>query len=159
MASVVARKKNPSPRSETPKVYSPVGLRMESGALAVKVIRQFELGGSAVISDTFMVATRYFSLLSENGTGSAEYNTERMSSGSLLGTTAVPPSSGLPPRRTSRAKSVTCDPAIPSIPAATQVAFSSAVGRPFGALGKPLPSTGDGISAPVAPRPLICRVT
>jgi hypothetical protein len=68
---VVARKKNPSPRSETPNVYSFVGLRPESGAFAVKVMRQFELGGMAVMSDTFMVATS-IGELSLTDVGSAE---------------------------------------------------------------------------------------
>jgi hypothetical protein len=39
-------------------VYALVGLRTEFGALAAKVMRQFELGGIAVMSETFMVATR-----------------------------------------------------------------------------------------------------
>jgi hypothetical protein len=152
---VVARKKKPSPRSETPKVYSLVGLKTEFGAFAVNAVRQFELGGIVVISETFMVVTRRLSV-NEKRTGSAEYKTERISSGSLIGTTSIPPSSGLPPSRTSRAKSVTCDPGIPETPAATQDACSSAVGRgEFDGVGKAVPSTGAGTSAPVAPGPLI----
>jgi hypothetical protein len=71
-------------------VYSLVGLKTELGALAVKVVRQFELGGIAVISETFMVVTRRFSV--EAGTASVEYKTDRISSASVVGTTAVPPS-------------------------------------------------------------------
>lgn len=67
-----------------------VGLMTESGALAAKIIRQFELGGIAAMSETFMVATSN-GALSLAEVGSAEYKTERMSSGSSTGTTAVPP--------------------------------------------------------------------
>ena len=83
-----------------------MGLRTEFGAFAVKVTRQFELGGIAVISDTFMVATSRGALFVDDA-GSAEYRTERISRGSSTGSTAVPPSSGLPPNRTSSLKSVT----------------------------------------------------
>jgi hypothetical protein len=149
--SVVAWKKSPSPRSETPKVYSLVGLNTEFGALAVNVMRQFELGGRAVMSETFMVETSN-GALSTAEVGSAEYKTERISSGSSIGTTAVPPSSGLPPRRTSCGKSVTCDPGIPPT-------FATVGTGSFGGVGKALPSTGTGIPPPVAPGPLIWRVT
>jgi hypothetical protein len=52
-------------------VYSFVGLKTESGALAAKVMRQLELGVMAVMSDTFMVTT---SMGDESATevGSAE---------------------------------------------------------------------------------------
>ena len=55
--------------------------------------------------------TASFDLVGE--VGSLEYRTERISSGSSTGTTAIPPSSGLPPSRTSSLKSVTCDPGMP----------------------------------------------
>jgi hypothetical protein len=87
---VVARTKNPSPRSETPKVYSFVGLRTEFGALAAKVMRQFELGVIAVMSETFILVTSTGAGFPAE-VGSAEYKTERMSSGSSMGITAVPP--------------------------------------------------------------------
>jgi hypothetical protein len=143
----VARTKNPSPRSETPKVYSFVGLRTELGTLAAKVIRQFVLGGITVISETFMVVTNSGALFPPD-VGSAEYKTERISVGSSTATTAVPPVSGFPPSRTSWGKSVTCDPGIP--PTFAEVGTGS-----FGGAGKALPSTGVGITDPVAPGPLI----
>jgi len=105
---VVARTKNPSPRSETPKVYSFVGLRTEFGALAAKVMRQFELGGITVISETFILVTKV-----PVEVGSAEYKIERISRASGTGITIVPPAPGLPPVRTSFGKSVTWDPGMP----------------------------------------------
>src|SRR6266404_227750 len=124
---------------------------MELGALAVKVMRQFELTGIVVMSETFILTTSTGAeLIAE--VGSAEYKMERISSGSSTGRTAVPPSSGLPPSRTSSLKSVTCDPGIPP----TSIALGSGS---LGGGGTALPSTGVGIFAPVAPGPLIWRVT
>ena len=68
-----------------------VGLMTESGAFAAKIIRQFELGGMAVISETFIVATSS-GAGSIPDVGSAEYRTERISRASSTGRTAVPPS-------------------------------------------------------------------
>src|SRR5207237_10014242 len=115
---------------------------MEFGALAVKVMRQFELGVIAVISETFILTTSTGAeLIAE--VGSAEYKMERISSGSSTGRTAVPPSSGLPPSRTSSLKSVTCDPGIP--PTSTALGSGSVGGG-----GPALPSTGIGLFAPAA---------
>lgn len=71
-------------------MYSFVGLKTELGAFAVKVMRQFELGVIVVMSDTFMVATNSGAGFPAE-VGSAEYKTERISSGSSTGITAVPP--------------------------------------------------------------------
>jgi len=67
-----------------------VGLRTEFGALAAKVMRQFELGVIVVMSETFIVATRRGAGFPAE-VGSAEYKTESISSGSSTGITAVPP--------------------------------------------------------------------
>jgi hypothetical protein len=105
----------------------------------------------AVMSDTFMVATS-IGELSVGDVGSAEYRIESISSGSSTASTAVPPSSGLPPMRTSSLKSVTCEPGIP--PTLADVGNGSFAGE-----GNPPPSTGAGTVVPNAPGPLIWRVT
>jgi hypothetical protein len=107
--SVDPLRKNWSPRSDRPKVKSPVGDITELGALPVKLTRQFELGGIAVMSETVIFATRIGLLDASN---SVEYLIERTSSGSSTGRTTRPPTWLLPPSRTSRRKSTTCDPSV-----------------------------------------------
>src|SRR5258706_505812 len=100
-------------------------------------MRQFELGGMAVMSETFILATS----TGPPGANSVEYLMERMSSGSSTGRTTSPPSWLFPPSRTSRLKSTTCDPSVEK----------GARG------GRALTSTDGGTAAPLTPVPVTWR--